>query len=115
MNSKVYRNFSTYQVTIHFHIGENKVNLINEKFGLDLEDNFDGIAQKINNYDYLIYINSETLNIAILGHELSHLSDLIVSTFELEISLNGNTEVRARIIEQLTSKILKDFRQFVKL
>lgn len=115
MNSKVYKNFSTYQVTIYIQIGSNKVDLINDKFGLDLENNFEGIAQKINNYDYLIFINSDTINIPLLAHELSHLSDLIVSTFELEISVNGNTEVRARIIEQLTSKILKDFRPFLKL
>ena len=113
MDSKVYKNFSTYQVNIHFQMGANKIKLINQKFNLELNDDFEGIAEKITNYDYLIFINSDTINISLLAHELLHLTDLIVSTFEKEISIEGNTETRARIMEQIISKIIKDFKDFV--
>lgn len=110
MKTKTILNWSPYNVNVYIYLGTD-YNLVNEKHGLSLIDDQEGEAIKISSYHYVLFFNkSDNLRISLVAHEMVHLMDLIISSFEMEISLTGNTELRARLTEDLIQRISKAFK-----
>lgn len=111
--------FSPYSINIYVYLS-NDIESINSAFNTSLENDFKGISTKINDGKFLIIINTKpkkkNIPASILLHECYHCINQIIESYESSgLCFEGNEELRARLMQNLTRTVLKGFNKHILL